>query len=321
MKNWLLNHLVCPRDHRALTWGSDMLTCENGHSYPLVEGIPIMLLDDVEATHNAIAKTLSEIREQRVSEHDVHAAEGAIDPVVQTVIAATSGYLYRPLVGRLTRYPIPEIPIEKGQGGQLLDIGCNWGRWCVAAARKGYRAVGLDPDLGAVLAARRVAGTLGIDACFVVGDARFLPFRAESFDVVFSYSVLQHFSKPDARQTLKGVRRVLKAEGFAVIQMPNALGARSLYHQVRRRFREAHAFEVRYWLPGELVSAFREEIGPCELFVDGFFGLGIQAADVDLLPRRMRAVVYASELLRKVSVKVPPLKRLADSVYLRSTPA
>ena len=30
---------------------------------------------------------------------------------------------------------------------------------------------------------------------FVVGDARFLPFRSGSFDYVWSYSVLQHFSR------------------------------------------------------------------------------------------------------------------------------
>ena len=37
------------------------------------------------------------------------------------------------------------------------------------------------------------------------------------------------------------VRRMLSA------RLPNWLGIRSLYHQVRRGFREAEKFEVRYW--------------------------------------------------------------------------
>ena len=40
-------------------------------------------------------------------------------------------------------------------GSRLLDLGSSWGRWSIAAARKGYSVVGLDPSLGAVLAARR----------------------------------------------------------------------------------------------------------------------------------------------------------------------
>jgi ubiquinone/menaquinone biosynthesis C-methylase UbiE len=45
-----------------------------------------------------------------------------------------------------------------------------------------------------------------------VGDARFLPFRAGSVDVVFSYSVVQHFSKDDASREIKEVGRVLQAK-------------------------------------------------------------------------------------------------------------
>ena len=39
-------------------------------------------------------------------------------------------------------------------GTRLLDIGCSWGRWSLAAAARGYDAVGIDPSLGAIMAAR-----------------------------------------------------------------------------------------------------------------------------------------------------------------------
>jgi len=62
--------------------------------------------------------------------------------------------------------------------------------------------VGIYPSLDALRAARRVAAQLQVRAGFVVGDARALPFAAGTFDVAFSYSVLQHFDKVDARDSL-----------------------------------------------------------------------------------------------------------------------
>lgn len=51
---------------------------------------------------------------------------------------------------------------------------------------------------------------------------------------------------------------------------------------------------------------------------DCFFGLGIQAKDVDLLPVKYKIVVYSSEILRKISGMVKTLTGVADSIYLES---
>ena len=87
--------------------------------------------------------------------------------------------MYKDLVGNLRGYPIPAIGLPAAKGERLLDIGCNWGRWTIAAARKGYRVTGMDPDLGAVLAARRVAEQLGVNAEFVVADVKVSPVPGE----------------------------------------------------------------------------------------------------------------------------------------------
>jgi ubiquinone/menaquinone biosynthesis C-methylase UbiE len=60
---------------------------------------------------------------------------------------------------------------------------------------------------------------LGLDAEFIVGDARYLPFPSKSFDRVFSYSVLQHFSYTDASASVVEIGRVLKSGGESLIQM------------------------------------------------------------------------------------------------------
>jgi SAM-dependent methyltransferase len=242
----------------------------------------------------------------------------AVDPFVQEQIVHTNGLLYRPLVGRLPRYPIPRLrlpDVHPDQRVSFLDIGCNWGRWCVAAAEKGYWPTGIDPRDDALAAAQRVARDHGIVATFVRGISEVLPFVDRSFDVVFSYSVLQFLEKDRVRRTVGEIRRVLKPGGLAMVQMANRLGIRCLYQQARRPFRRAVKFEVRYWGLRELREAF-EPIGRVRLSVDGFFGLGVQAADLDMMPPFQAAVIRASEVLRRASGRVPALVRLADSVYV-----
>lgn len=313
----LLEILACPRDQKPLSQtATDSLSCPDGHRYPVVRGIPVMLLDDVPRTHESIDRSLQSAQHGDVPIQG--GGENGVDPFVQEAVAKTNGILYQSLVGKLTRYPIPEFRFEQGSGELLLDIGCNWGRWCIAAARRGYRPVGIDPDLEAVLAATRVARQLGVEARFVVGDARYLPFKRGSFGRVFSYSVIQHFSRSDAKRTLSEIRRVLVNGGQSLVQMPNAWGIRSAYHLARRRFRDGDHFEVRYWTVASLERTFEETIGATTSSVDGFFGLGIQPADASIQPPHHRVVIGASERLRHLSEHLRPLRYVADSVYLRS---
>ena len=154
------------------------------------------------------------------------------------------------------------------------------------------------------MAARRVARQLGLPNRYVVGDARFLPFRDEAFGVVFSYSVLQHLSKEDARAAVAEAGRVLRPGGQSLIQMPNWLGVRCLYHQVRRGFREPRGFEVRYWGVRELKQAFEQAVGPSTLSVDCYFGLGLQKTDRHLMSPKLRLAIDTSERLRALSRRV-----------------
>jgi SAM-dependent methyltransferase len=306
--------LVCPREGRELRPEGGGLVCGEAHRYPLADGIPVLLLEDEPPTHMACSVSL----EQAESEGDsLAASDTEIDPVVQEVVAATCGRLYRHLVGRLETYPIPELPLPSGEGALFLEVGCNWGRWCVAAARRGYRVVGIDPSLRAIACARRVASRLGVDVTYLVADARHLPFPDASFDVVFSYSVFQHFAKPEALASFDEIGRVLRPGGLAKLQLANLFGTRSLWNQLReRRFREPRRlFDVRYWSPAELREELTRRVGPTALEVDGFFTLNAQTAGLELLPRRYRLVVHASEVLRRASGRLAPLRYAADSLY------
>jgi SAM-dependent methyltransferase/uncharacterized protein YbaR (Trm112 family) len=314
---WLKENLVCPRDRDLLEERPGELRCPHNHRYPIVKGVPVMLVEDAPATHPVCGESIRKAAgEEDDGLEELSQPTEGVDSYVQKIIVGTHGNMYRHLQGRLTSYPIPDIPLERSSGELLLDIGCNWGRWCIAAAKKGYEPVGIDPSLEGIMAARRVARQMGIDQIrYVVGDGRHLPFRSGIFDVVFSYGVLQHFSKEDVRRSLEDVRRVLGSAGRVLIQMPNKFGLRCIYSQLMN-LRNRHIFRVRYWNPKELESLFAETIGPGRLFVDGFLTLNPQSSDIDILPLRYQLVVRSSMLLKRISGKITPLRYVADSLYV-----
>lgn len=337
---WYLENLVCPIGKSPLSLHHGELVSREGRTYPVVDGVPVMLVAEAEHTIGVAATSLRRARgeamDQRAPELHLESlginerekrqllelagsGDAPIDPVVACLVAATSGIAYRHMVGRLRAYPIPHLRLAASDGAELLDIGCNWGRWSIAAARKGYRVVGVDPSLGALMAARRVSRQLGLAIRYVAADARYLPFREGVFDTVFSYSVLQHFSKANAMKALLEIGRALKPGGTSLVQMPNRLGIRSLYHQMRRRFREARDFEVRYWSLPELTRAFEATVGPSQITVDCFFGLGLQKSDQALMPPPLRFAIDVSEMLRSASGRLKPLAYAADSVYVTSS--
>ena len=338
LNDWLRHNLVCPRDRSRLFEDGRSLRCSNGHRYPVVDGVPVLLIDEVDQTFGAARESLAravgdkadprapELHLESIAISDqekegvieLAARRQAIDPVVAYLVAATNGLMYRHLIGRLDSYPIPDITIPPGEGRTLLDVGCSWGRWSIAAARRGYTAIGIDPSLGAVMAARRVARQLNVHALFIVGDVRYLPFKDASLDGVFSYSVVQHFSRVDADRAVAEMGRVLKERGFARVQMPTRYGIRCLYHQLRRGFKDGTGFDVRYWLLGDLRSMFTERIGPSLFEVDGYFGIGLQQSDKHLMTPFRRLVLRASSWMTAASTRVAWLMYVADSVYVLS---
>lgn len=326
MNESLLEKLACPRHKQKLELDGSRLVCPDGDSYSVIEGIPVLLFDDGRPAHGHIRRTLDQVEliKNGGSVDNVfrHYAENkyGVDEFVQEQLNFTCGNLYFAVQKNLTRYPFPESRLPPSNGRSLLDLGCSWGRWSIPAARKGYRVIGLDPHLDGALAARRISAKLGVEADFVVGDAVYLPFLDNSFDAVFSFSVLQHLAKSTVFRSLADIARITKPGGQVIIQMPNRFGLRSLFNRAKRTFQppsEAHG-DVFYWDPKELTREFSFHFGPTELSVDSYFGLNIQPSDADLMPLSHRTAIFASEIVRQVSRFVRPLRYVADSLYVNS---
>ncbi len=310
--------LACPNDGAPLRPEGDGLSCPHGHAFPVSGGIPILFPVGEPVTHLSALRALDpDERSLDLALDDGETPPATeVHPEVRDMQGATSGTMFHAARHRFTTYPIPEIRLPAASGeARLLDLGCGWGRWSIAAARKGYRVIGVDHYFPRLVLARRACRQLGVAADFVCCDVRRLPFAAGQFDAVFSYSVVQHFSKPEARRILAEAGRVLRPGGSALVQMAHRIGVRSLYHQLRLALRTPRQGDVRYWSAREMTAAFEAAVGPSRLSIDGFFGLGLQAANAASFLPHHRCIVNLSEMLRRF----PALRLMADSLYVEAT--
>lgn len=96
-------------------------------------------------------------------------------------------------------------------GTRLLDVGCGPARDVETFADRGYDVTGFDLTLAFLREAR---GT--VDAPFVRGDMRALPFRDAAFDGIWARASLLHVPREDVPGTLSEFHRVLDAPGALV---------------------------------------------------------------------------------------------------------
>jgi SAM-dependent methyltransferase len=148
--------------------------------------------------------------------------------------------------------------------GRVLDAGCGGGGTALSLAEEAGFAVGLDLEARFAGSGTRLAAEKAIANCaFVQGDGARLPFRAGSFDLVFSHSVIEHVSSAEAY--LREVHRVLKPGGvfylstapylsFAGAHLPRLLVPIPLHILLGRRI----AFRAFCWLARRAPWALRE---------------------------------------------------------------
>lgn len=95
--------------------------------------------------------------------------------------------------------------------GSTLEVGSGSGRLSCYLAQRGFRTTSLDFSLAALRAARANYASAEVPGTCVAAEAAALPFPAESFDVVLSTGLLEHFEDP--APVVEEMVRVLRAGG------------------------------------------------------------------------------------------------------------
>lgn len=106
-------------------------------------------------------------------------------------------------------------------GLDVLELGCGAAQWTVALIRSGIRAVGIDISEQQLSHARALAKRSAVAAPLVQGDAEHLPFRSESFDLVFCDHGATTFARPE--RTVAEVSRALRPGGLFAFCMSSPI--------------------------------------------------------------------------------------------------
>ena len=107
-------------------------------------------------------------------------------------------------------YLIPLLP--SGNDINILEVGCGSARLSCFLASKGYKTTCLDYSKSALKVARKNYELTNNKGEFVVGDAKKLPFEDNTFDIVLSTGLLEHFKDPQI--VINEMTRVLKPNGI-----------------------------------------------------------------------------------------------------------
>jgi len=115
----------------------------------------------------------------------------------------------------------------------ILDLACGQGRHTLELARRGFRNVnGLDRSHFLIRKAKNICAAEGLTASFKEGDARKLPYQADTFDLVMilgnSFGYFE--STEDDIKILKEVFRVLKPNGRFLIDVADGNYLRDNYN-------------------------------------------------------------------------------------------
>jgi SAM-dependent methyltransferase/uncharacterized protein YbaR (Trm112 family) len=246
---------------------------------------------------------------------------GKIPWIVQQQIGATNGVHYVDTIGKLQEYPIPEIPVGEGRNNQLLlDIGCGWGRWLVASSRKNFIPVGIDLRLEFCEIARQVVSENGSNAYTVVADLQELPFQDNVFDVVWSFSVIQHTHYNRMISCLREIQRILNTDGYCFLEFPNKNGFRNRFGPASASNNmEFESWDVRYYTPDEYRNIFLEFFKDFEFSTHSMLGIGILPGDFKYARGfKNKAIISVSRLFTELSNVIKPLKEYADSIYIKA---
>lgn len=113
---------------------------------------------------------------------------------------------------------MPEVMgFNEFKGARLLEVGCGMGTDLLQFARGGARVTGIDLTPRSIEISRRHFEIYGQSGDFAISDCEKLPFKSESFDVVYSNGVLHH--TPDTAGAVREVHRVLRRGGQARVML------------------------------------------------------------------------------------------------------
>ncbi|MBM4160723.1 MAG: class I SAM-dependent methyltransferase [Ignavibacteria bacterium] len=140
------------------------------------------------------------------------------------------------------------------RGKRVLEVGAGTGRDSFPLIQHGAIVCQLDYSEGSLRILKRLADDSHLPALTVGGDTFRLPFRDESFDIVFHQGLLEHFRPAQAEALLRENIRVLRSGGYLLVDVPQRYHMYTVAKHILMAFDKWFAGWERSFSVGELTS-------------------------------------------------------------------
>jgi 2-polyprenyl-3-methyl-5-hydroxy-6-metoxy-1,4-benzoquinol methylase len=123
-----------------------------------------------------------------------------------------------------------KLYLPKGSN-KILEIGCAKGKDLIYFAQDfGYKLYGIDYSNHGVTSAKRNIRIAGLEADIRCEDMFNTSFEPESFDIVYSMGLIEHFDNPS--NAIDAHIKLLKKDGILILTVPNF--DKSIYRTINK---------------------------------------------------------------------------------------
>lgn len=166
--------------------------------------------------------------------------------------------------------------ILKYKPNKVLEVGSGTSRMSVLVSLFIKKVVALDKDTKLINKAVNITNRPNVE--FIIGDAFNLPFKDNSFDIVFSQGLLEHFTDNNIDKILKEKLRVSRMVIFSV---PN-------YHYGKRDYGDERLMRKNEW--DRILSDYK--------IISGYYGRNWSTFSI-IMPVHYIAIIKKIELKLK----------------------
>jgi 2-polyprenyl-3-methyl-5-hydroxy-6-metoxy-1,4-benzoquinol methylase len=132
-----------------------------------------------------------------------------------------TNFLYKIIRKVTIRHKLNWLNTFNSKKGNLLDIGCGTGYLLEAAARDGWKGIGIEPDP----TARKLANSKNLEVESEISKV----YKKEHYQCITMFHVLEHVHQ--LRKLGKKLSKMLKTEGTLLIAVPNLNSFDSNYYK------------------------------------------------------------------------------------------
>ena len=332
IKNYSKKFIICPNcKGKNLIFKKKSILCKYCKEiYPLIFDIPI-LITRKKCKELKLDYHKKNFEKEILRSNNFKLNKFGILKYVEKILMGTSGILYKD-INNLKKYPIANIPFNKQTSKKLffLDVGCGWGRWTINAAQKNFKCIGIDVSIHSLIAAKKICHQLNIEDCyFICCDVKTMPLKNNSFDRVFSFSFLQHFSEKNLNIILINTFNKMKDKGVFKTQMVNKFSVRGIYNNFKIKFFRENMiktgkmdkrvdednFTVRYFSISKINKVFRQYYLLKKIENYSFFTQA-QYSDFRIFSKKFKLFLIISNFLNYISKYVFFSKYISDNILL-----